>query len=77
MSNTVINYAFGKIYKQLKNKETLCRGNKDGRVKVWIYSIDHKENEPTVFSKVVGHTPLNGGWSEGTARSGNAHAEQI
>ena len=28
MLNIVINYAFGKIYKQLKNKETLCRGNK-------------------------------------------------
>ena len=44
---------------------------------MWIYSIDHKKNEPTVFSKVAGHTPLNGGWSEGTARSGNAHAEEI
>ena len=46
-------------------------------MKVWFYSMDHKENKPTVFSKAVVHTQLNGGWSEGTARSGNAHAEQI
>lgn len=38
--------------------------------------MDHKENKPTVFSKVVVHTPLNGRWSESTAKSGNAHEEQ-
>ena len=51
--------------------------SKDGRVKVWIYSMDHEENKPVVFSKEAVHTPLNRGRSEGTARSGNAHAEQI
>lgn len=37
----------------------------------------HRENKPVVFLKVAVYTPLNGGWSEGTARSGNAHSEQI
>ena len=37
--------------------------------------MDHKENKPTVFLKAV-HTPLNGGWYERTAKSGNAHEEQ-
>ena len=39
--------------------------------------MDHEENKPVVFSKEAVHTPLNRGRSEGTARSGNAHAEQI
>ena len=26
----------------------------------------HRENKPVVFLKVAVHTPLNGGWSEGT-----------
>ena len=38
--------------------------------------MDHKENKPTVFLKVAVHTPLNGGWYERTAKSGNAHEEQ-
>lgn len=47
---------------------------KDGRPKVWFYS---QKNKPIVFLKVTVHTSLNGGWSEGTTRSGNAHAEEI
>lgn len=41
------------------------------------YGFIHRESKPIVFLKVTVHIPLNGGWSEGTARSGNAHAEQI
>ena len=37
----------------------------------------NRKNKPIVFLKAAVHTPLNGGWSERTAKSGNARAEQI
>ena len=39
--------------------------------------MNHKESKPIVLWKVAVYTPLSGGWSEGTAKSGNAHPEQI